>query len=459
MSVEINNKIKFLGLAFLIIGSFLLGTLFSKNEDAGADSVAVAEEKPLFYRNPMNPDVTSPVPAKDSMGMDYVPVYANTDSSTSKPGTVSIDPVTVQNIGVRTAIAQMETFGRNIRAVGRIGFDEERMINLHPKIEGWIEEINVDKTGENVEENQILLSIYSPMLVTTQQEYLLALENYQTLKDSSFSDVKQGASALLESTRERLSLLDVPDHQVEELEKNKKIKKNIHIHSPFTGTVVKIGAREGQYVTPKDELYMIVDLSTVWVYADIYDYEIPWVREEDKVSMTLTSVPGEKFEGKVSYIYPYAETKTRTTKVRILFDNPHGKLRPNMFADVNIQPKSMENVLTIPAEAVIRSGKRDQVFVMLSPGKYEPRQVSLGIESNGKVAVLSGVEVGEEVVTSAQFLVDSESKLREASAKMMSAMEHEGHDMAKPTAAPENSHMEHQSPPQSMETHEAHQHD
>jgi Cu(I)/Ag(I) efflux system membrane fusion protein len=379
-----------------------------------------SERKVLFYRNPMNPSVTSPTPAKDSMGMDYVPVY-HEGASSEVAGTVKIDPVVVQNIGVRTAVAKSEAISRTVRTVGRVDFDEERMARLHPKVQGWIEELRVDKTGEAVAKDDILLSIYSPQLVSTQQEYLLALNNLSALGDSPIEEIRQGAKDLVKSSRERLQFLDVPEHQIRELEGTREIKKKIHIHSPVEGTVLKIGARQGQHVTPQTELYMLADLKQVWVFADIYENEIPWVKEGDKVEMTLVSVPGRTFLGEVSYIYPYSEAKTRTTKVRIVFDNADLLLRPGMFTEVSILSDTRDKSVVVPSESVVRSGGKPQVFVVREPGKFEPRKVTLGIESDGQIEVISGVNEGEEVVTSAQFLVDSESKLREATAKMMNA--------------------------------------
>lgn len=375
--------------------------------------------KPLFYRNAMNPSVTSPVPTKDAMGMDYVPVYADESAGTSVMGTVTIDPVIVQNIGVRTSFAERKSMSRTIRAAGRVDFDEERIARLHPKVKGWIEKIKVDKTGETVKKGDVLISIYSPKLVSTQQEYLLALNNFNALKDSPFDDVRRGAKEMVASSRERLLLLDVAEHQIKELERTRKIKKTLHIHTPVNGTVTRIGSRQGQYVTLKTELYMIVDLNKVWVYADIYEYELPWIKVGDDVEMTLASVPGKTFTGSLGYIYPYSESKTRTTKVRIVFDNQDNTLRPDMFAEVVIYSDVKKEAIVIPSQAVIRSGNRTQVFVVTAPGRFEPRIVTLGIESSGNVAILSGLEAGEEVVTSAQFMVDSESKLREATQKMM----------------------------------------
>jgi len=285
-------------------------------------------------------------------------------------------------------------------------------------VDGWIREMRVDKTGQSVAFDDILLTIYSPKLVATQQEYLLALENYATLKDSSFEDVRNGANKLVGSARERLVLLDVPEHQIVELEQSRQVQEGLHIHAPGKGTVLAIGARQGQFVNPATELYRIADLDTVWVHADIYEYELPWVKVGDPVDMSLQAVPGEVFKGEVSYIYPYAQAQTRTTRVRMTFDNRDGMLRPETFADVSIRASEMPNQVVIPAEAVVRSGDSTQVFVVTEAGDFEPRRVQLGLESSGEVAVTHGVDAGERVVVSAQFLIDSESKLREATAKM-----------------------------------------
>lgn len=412
-------------------GGYWYAQSTSSKHTAAAPATGTQERKPLFYRNPMNPDITSPVPAKDSMGMDYVPVYADNDSDNGEPaGTVKIDPVTEQNIGVRTAKVMQQSLSHTIRTVGRVDYDEERMVRLHPKVEGWIEKLFIEKTGEQVEKDTILLSIYSPQLVTSQQEYLLALNNLQTLAASKQEDIRRGAEEMVKTSRERLELLDVPAHQIRELEKSRKIKKNLHIHSPFRGIVLKIGAREGQYITPKTELYMLADLSRVWVIADIYEDDLPWVNAGDEISMELNGIPGRTFSGRLTYIYPYAEAKTRTIKVRLEFDNPDLLLKPNMFANVTIHAQSQQDAVVIPSEAVVRSGMREQVFVVRGPGKFEPREVKLGVSSGGLVQILAGVIPGEEVVTSSQFLIDSESKLREATAKMLEgAATKQGKDM------------------------------
>ncbi len=388
--------------------------------DGTAQSDASTKRKPLYYRNPMNPSVTSPVPAKDPMGMDYVPVYAGDEANSGPAGTVRIDPVVVQNIGVRTAPVERRALAREVRAVGRIGYDEEHLARLHPKVEGWIDHLRVDKTGERVSKDDILLSIYSPELVSSEEEYLLALKNMKTLATSPFPEIRQGAVDLARSARARLRLFDVPEHQIRELERSGRVHKALHIHSPFDGVVIKVGVREGQYVTPKTELYHIVDLSTVWVYVDVFEDDLPWVRVGDEATIRVAAVPGRTFRGRITYIYPYLEAKTRTVKVRMVFANPDGLLKPNMFADVSIQTGRRRHAIVVPSEAIVRSGDREQVFVVTAPGRFEPRPVTLGVSSGGLTEVLKGLSAGEHVVTSAQFLIDSESKLNEATAKMLS---------------------------------------
>ncbi len=399
------------------------GVMFAPSQQAmdGSAAQGKAEKEVLFYRNPMNPAITSPVPAQDEMGMDYIPVYADGRNDGAPAGTVSIDGVVVQNMGVRTTTAKKQNLSRDIRTIGRITYDEERVALLHPKYEGWVEAMFVDETGEHVKKDTMLLSIYSPQLVATQEEYLLALKNADMLKDSPFKDVRDGAASLVASSLERLKLLDVPEHQIKKLNKTRKVMKGLHIHSPFDGTVMSIGARDGQRITPNTELYKIADLSRIWVIVDLYEDDMPWVSVGDEANMQVAGIPGRMFKGKVSFIYPYLEAKTRTLKVRLEFDNPKQELKPEMFANVSIKASKQFNAVVVPSEAIVRTGEQDQVFIQRDAGKFEPRQVVLGVEADGLVQVLSGIEVGEEVVTSGQFLIDSESKLKEATAKMVEA--------------------------------------
>ncbi|VAX07696.1 Probable Co/Zn/Cd efflux system membrane fusion protein, partial [hydrothermal vent metagenome] len=324
----------------------------SPMQPAALTETVSGERKPLFYRNAMNPTVTSPIPAKDNMGMDYIPIYADDEASGGPPGTVKIDATTVQNIGVRTARAEKGPLSRVVRAVGRVDFDETSLARMHPKIDGWIEKLRVDKTGAKVKHNDVLLSIYSPQLVASQEEYLLALKNLKILGDSSYEYIRTGAEGLVKSARLRLELLDMPEHQIKELEQTREIKRNVHIHAPFHGVVIKIGIREGQYVTPKTELYQVADLSKVWVYAEVFEYELPWVKEGDAAQITVEGQPGREFQGRIDYIYPYLDMKTRTAKVRLVFDNADGALLPQMFAEVTLQSKRSEAAVLVPAEAV-----------------------------------------------------------------------------------------------------------
>ena len=387
-----------------------------------ADSAKPKEKKVLYWRNPMNPAITSPVFTKDEMGMDYLPVYADGGNEEEVTGTVTIDPVTVQNIGVRIATVERRTLSRELNALGRITFNEEKLARLHPKISGWIETLNVDETGTQVNRDSILMSIYSPDLVSAQREYVVALKNWESVKTNGSAAMKDSAKTILSSAKERLELFDVPEHQIRELETSRKPKKHLHIHSPFSGRIMNIGVREGQYVTPKDELYLIADLNRIWVYVDVYEDELPWIKLGDSAQMRVRAVPGKTFNGKVTFIYPTLSSKTRTIRVRLEFDNVDLLLKPGMFANVLLKVDHQNNVIVVPAEAIVRSGPREQVFVVREPGKFVPKEVTVGFSASGFTQVVSGLEAGEIVVTSSQFLIDSESKLREATAKMMEAM-------------------------------------
>ncbi len=401
-------------------------------DEMGMDYIPVyadkpkAERKPLFFRNPMNPAITSPVAAQDEMGMDYIPVFADSDadSSSDEPaGTVKIDPVMVQNIGVKTVRVEQRNLVKSVRATGRISVDESRMARIHPRSEGWVEKQFAARVGDRVRKGDELLQVYSPQLVTSQQEYLLALDNLKALQGSSYADIRDGAQELVDSSRQRLQFLDMPEHEILILQKTGKVSRAVSIESPFDGVVLNIGAREGQFIMPKTELYMLADLSKVWLIADVYEYELPWITVGDSAEMAITGMGDRAFIGKVSYIYPYAEARTRTVKVRIEFDNPDGLLKPDMFVNVTIGADARNQAIVVPSESIVRSGTREQVFVVRAPGKFEPRLVELGYSSDGWVEIRSGLKVGERVVNSALFLIDSESKLREATAKMMEALQ------------------------------------
>ena len=379
------------------------------------------DKKALFYRNPMNPAITSPVPAKDQMGMDYIPVYADDESFSGPAGTVRINPVLVQKIGVRTGMAMERSMSKLIKTPARVAFNEETLTMIHSKFNGWAAQILVGKTGERVKKGQTLLTIYSPELVSTQEEYLLAIANARVLAQSSMQEIREDAKRLVSATRKRLAYFDIPEKVIRQLEQTGVVKRELPIDSPFTGTVINIGVEGGHYLTPKTELYRIADLSQVWVYANVFEIDLPWIRSGDMAMIEVASQPGKQFMGTIDYVYPYEEGNTRTVKVRLVFANDDGQLRPGMFADITIHAGKRDKVLAVPSEAIVRSGTKQQVFVVTGPGVFEPREVVTGLEADGYTEIIKGLMQHASVVTSAQFLIDSESKLKEATSKMLEA--------------------------------------
>lgn len=376
--------------------------------------------KILYWQAPMNPSEIYDHPGKSAMGMDLVPVYEGDVKSSG--GAITIDPVTVQNMGVRYATVQRMDFSRTIRTVGKIDYNEENLFTVSPKISGWIEKLYVDYTGKMVRRGSPLLEIYSPDLVTTQEEYLLALNNRAAVSQSGFASIKDGAESLLKSTRKRLAYWDIPASEIKRLEETGEVKKTVRLNSPTNGVVVHKNAVEGTFVKQGSNLYQIADLSTVWVYASVYDSELPWISVGQKAEMELSYLPGKTFSGKIAYIYPYLNQKARDVQVRLQFPNPGLELKPGMYANVHLQGRVIPNVLVLPTEAVLRSGRRNIVFITRDEGKFEPREVKIAEEGgpgNGYYRVLAGVLEGEKVVTSAQFLLDSESRLQEAIQKML----------------------------------------
>jgi multidrug efflux pump subunit AcrA (membrane-fusion protein) len=383
-------------------------------------TAAKKDRKILYWQAPMDPTEIYDHPGKSKMGMDLVPVYE--DQVSGSGGTVKIDPVTVQNMGVRYTTVKKMDFNRDIRAVGLVQYNEEKLYTINSKISGWIEKLYVDYTGKMVRKGQPLLEIYSPDLVTTQEEYLLALNNQKAVSASSFGSIRDGAESLLKSTRKRLDYWDIPNSEIDRLEKTGEVRKTLQLVSPANGVVVHKNAVEGAKVNTGMDLYHIADLSTVWVEASVYDYELPWISEGQTAEMELSYLPDKRFTGKISYIYPYLDEKARTAKIRLEFKNPNLELKPGMYANVYLEGKTIPNTLVIPSEAVIRSGERNLVFIARGEGKFEPRQVQVGAEggpNNRYFRVLSGLLDGEKVVTSAQFLLDSESRLQEAIQKML----------------------------------------
>ncbi len=376
------------------------------------------KRKIKYWRAPMDPTYISDKPGKSPMGMDLIPVYEDE----IEEGAISIDPITVQNMGLRTALVKTGRLTRTIRTIGHITYDEKKLYIINAKITGWIERLYVNTTGSVVQKGQPLLGIYSPELVSTQEEYLSALKNFLALKDSPYPETRKGAYELLNSTRKRLEYWDIDKAQIEDLEQNGKIKKTLTLYSPATGVVLHKNAVDGAYVKAGSDLFRIADLSTVWVLATIYEYELPYIKLGQKAKMSLAYLPGESFEGKVAYIYPYLDRKTRDVKVRLEFPNPEFKLKPDMYANVVIGAQLPGERILIPEEAVIRSGTREIVFLDIGDGKYVPREITTGVSGEKDVVeVKKGLLPGEIIVGSGQFMLDSESKTQEAIQKMIKA--------------------------------------
>jgi RND family efflux transporter MFP subunit len=377
-------------------------------------------KKIKYWVSPMDPTYIRDEPGKSPMGMDLVPVYEEEGEQKKPSSTIRIDPVTMQNMGVRLGRVERKTLVKDIRTVGNITYDETRIFTVNTKFSGWIEKLYVDFVGDEVKKGQPLFDIYSPELVTAQEEYLLALEQYDRLSDSSYPRVRQVAEGLLKASLTRLQYWDLTDEQIAQIGSSGKTRKTITVYSPATGVVTKKSAFEGHFVKEGEMQYEIVNLATVWVDVDIYEYELPWVKKGMPAEMELAYIPGKRFKGKVLFIYPYLETKTRTAKLRLEFVNPNYELKPGMYADIFLKSMVAKNALVVPQEAVIFSGERRIVYVALGEGKFEPREVKLGSEGNAsEYQVLDGLKGGEEIVLSAQFMLDSESRLQEAIQKML----------------------------------------
>lgn len=390
----------------LVVGLAVGGWLFSGSPgDSNGETMAKGgdhsahsggERKVAYWKAPMTPGYTSDKPGKSPMGMDLVPVY---EDEVGEEGVVKIDPATVQNIGVKTEHVHAKPLSRTIRTVGRVDYDETMITDVNTKISGWVERLLVNSTGQIVKKGQPLLEIYSPELVSAQEEYLTALGSQQ---------------GLVESTKRRLQYWDITDRQIAELARTRKVRRTMTLYSPQEGVVTHKAVLEGAHIKSGQHLYRIADLSKVWVYADIYEYEFPWVKENQVAEVELPYSPGKTLTGEVIYIYPYLEEKTRTVQVRMAFPNEALEVRPGMYTNVRIKSTVSREAVTVPVQSVIRSGERNVVIKSLGEGRFRPVDVVLGVEADGVFEVLEGVTSGDVVVTSAQFLIDSESNLQAA---------------------------------------------
>ncbi len=384
------------------MASLLATLLFANSLYFAGSTILVAEEKEILYWvAPMDANYRRDEPGKSPMGMDLIPFYAGADEDGS---TVTISPTVEQNLGVRTAKAELTRLWRGIDTVGYVDYDESKVSHIHLRTEGWIEKLAVKSEGERVKKGDFLFDVYSPKLVNAQEELLTALTS--------------GNQGLLRATKERLSALGISNNQIKQLEKSRKVKQRISIYAPQDGVVSELPVREGMFVNPAMKVMTLGDLSSVWLLAEVFERQSQWVEVGQMAEVSLSYIPGKTWQGKVEYIYPSLDPKTRTLKVRLRFDNPGEQLKPNMYANVKIFGGAKENTIVVPLEGLIRTGRNERVIIALGEGKFAARDVTAGIESGNYVEILQGVNDGDKIVTSGQFLIDSEASMRASLTRM-----------------------------------------
>jgi Cu(I)/Ag(I) efflux system membrane fusion protein len=389
-----NTKIIIAIIIGAAIGAGTLGLFLNPNSEGPKTNSE--EKKPLYWVAPMDSNYRRDKPGKSPMGMDLIPVYED-ESSTDDfgPGAVRVAPHVVNNLGVRTAPVELENMHTEISTVGYVQYDEDKLIHIHPRVDGWIEKLYVKAEGDPVEKGQPLYSLYSPQLVNAQEELLIAL--------------KRNNGSLVTAAKDRLKALQLSAGLIKELEQTKKVRQTITFYSPQAGVVDGLKIREGFYVKPGDTLLSIGKLDQVWVEAEVFERDAALIKEGLPVSMTLDYLPGEDWTGVVDYVYPALNSKTRTLRVRLKFGNPDFQLKPNMFAQVSIHANQADSAIIVPKEAVIRTGKQDRVVLALGDGQFKSIEVTIGRVDKDSIEILSGLNEDDVVVTSAQFLIDSES--------------------------------------------------
>lgn len=407
----------------LVIAAYLAGLLThhlmaTSNKPDGSKSAS----KPLYWVAPMDPNYRRDKPGKSPMGMDLVPVYANTQSDT---GTVEISPRVENNLGVKTAKVEQKTLSRKIDTVGYVTVDENNIEHIHSYVDGWVRKLWVKATGEHVKKNQLLLELYSPTMNNAQQELLLALKNNST--------------SLINAGRKKLLTLGMSKSQVEQIISNRRQDPLVKVYSTTDGIISKLQVREGAYIKPSVDLITIEDLSRIWVIAEVMEGQSAWVKEGDHATASMAYLPGKLWHGHVDYVYPELDKKTHTLRVRLVFSNADITMKPNMYANITIDTKPIKGSLAIPRQALIRTGSGDRVILSLGGGKFKAQPVQIGIESGNYYQVLSGLSAGESIVTSAQFLIDSESNIKASFDRMNSGESNSASEANKP----KGSHSDH----------------
>jgi RND family efflux transporter MFP subunit len=392
--------------------------------------------KVLYYRNPMGLPDTSPVPKKDPMGMDYIPVREGEDVQAGPSGSeIRISAEKVQMLGVRTEPAAFRSLGRTVRAVGTLQVDERRIHTVAPRFEGWIERLHVNTTGQAVARGQPLMEVYSPDLVTAQQEYLVAAKGLETVAEGG-PEAQASLRRLMEGALQRMRNWDISDRELQQLQREGAIRRTVTIRAPVGGIVVEKPAVAGMRFMPGEMLYQITDLSVLWLIAEVFEQDMGLVRPGQSASISVNAYPGKPFTGKVAFFYPTVTAETRTARLRIELANPGALLKPNMYATVELAAGPARKVLAVPESAVIDGGVRRIVLVQAAEGRFQSRDVKLGARAEDYVEILDGVKDGEAVVVSANFLIDAESNLRAAIGGLSPAPAGGASTGAKPPASP-----------------------
>lgn len=371
-------------------------------------SINEKKERPvLYWVAPMDPNYRRDEPGKSPMGMDLKPVYEGDDNpvNNGRP-IVTISPEVVNNLGVRTIATVRGTISKEINTVGYLEYNEKRTNHIHTRTDGWIENLVVRAEGERVKQGQPLFEIYSPPLVVAQEEYVHALKNNN--------------KTMIKRSHERLISLGISEQQISRLDKELKASRNVVFYAPQAGVLTKLGVRDSMFVKPETQILSIANLDNIWLLAEVFERQANWVRIGQIAEAKLPSMPGVTWKGNVEYIYPELDPVTRTLRVRLHFDNPEEKLMPNMYAHVTIFGKEQKDVLNIPREALIRDAKQTRVIRALGEGRFQTQEVTTGIESGDRVEVISGLNEGDNIVVSSQFLIDSESSLKASLGRMQS---------------------------------------
>ncbi|ELH3004444.1 efflux RND transporter periplasmic adaptor subunit [Vibrio vulnificus] len=355
-----------------------------------------ASHEPLYWVAPMDPNYKRDKPGKSPMGMDLIPVYADDlAGANDKPGTVKIDPSVENNLGVKTAAVELAKLSPRIETVGYIAFDESQLWQTNVRVSGWVEKLYINAVGEQVKKGDVLFTLYSPELVKAQEELLNAK--------------RTGRDGLVKGATERLLSLGVDREQINQVIRRGKASQTIEIKALANGVIASLNIREGGYLSPAQAVISAGPLNEVWVDAEVFERQAHWLTNGSQASMTLDALPGKAWQGEVDYVYPILDPKTRTLRMRLKFANPNGELKPNMFANITLQPVSDSEVLTVPKSSVIRSGGMTRVVLAEGEGKYRSARIETGREADDKVEVLQGLNQGDRIVTSAHFMLDSES--------------------------------------------------